>query len=47
MIAKLEAALAALASGVARVRIGDVSAIQDPTRGTVISREAVFSRSVA
>ncbi len=47
MVAKLEAALAALASGVARVRIGDVSAIQDPTRGTVISREAVFSRSVA
>ena len=47
MVAKLEAALAALASGVARVRIGDVSAIQDPTRGTVISREAAFSRSVA
>lgn len=47
MVAKLEAALAALASGVARVRIGDVSAIQDPTHGTVISREAAFSRSVA
>jgi acetylglutamate kinase len=47
MVAKLEAALAALASGVTRVRIGDVSAIQDPTRGTVVSREAAFSRSVA
>jgi acetylglutamate kinase len=47
MVAKLEAALAALASGVARVRIGDVSAIHDPTRGTVVSRDAVLSRSVA
>jgi acetylglutamate kinase len=47
MVAKLEAALAALASGVARVRIGDVTAIQDPTRGTVVSRDAALSRSVA
>jgi acetylglutamate kinase len=47
MVAKLEAALAALASGVARVRIGDVSAIQDPTRGTIVSRDAALSRSVA
>ena len=47
MVAKLEAALAALASGVARVRIGDVSAIHDSTRGTVISRDAALSRSVA
>lgn len=47
MVAKLEAALAALASGVARVRIGDVSTIHDSTRGTVISRGAALSRSVA
>jgi acetylglutamate kinase len=47
MVAKLEAALAALASGVARVRIGDVNAIYDSTRGTVVSREGVLSRSVA
>ena len=47
MVAKLEAALAALAGGVARVRIGDVIAIHDPTRGTVISRHAALSRSVA
>jgi acetylglutamate kinase len=47
MVAKLEAALAALASGVARVRIGDVRAIHDSTRGTVVSRDGVLSRSVA
>jgi acetylglutamate kinase len=47
MVTKLEAALAALASGVARVRIGDVGAIHDSTRGTVVSRAAAFSRSVA
>ena len=47
MVAKLEAALAALASGVARVRIGDVSAIHDPTRGTVVARDAALNRSVA
>ena len=47
MVAKLEAALAALASGVARVRVGDVAAIHDSTRGTTVSRDAVLSRSVA
>jgi acetylglutamate kinase len=47
MVAKLEAALAALASGVARVRIGDVHAIHDSTRGTVVSRDVILSRSVA
>jgi acetylglutamate kinase len=47
MAAKLEAALAALASGVARVRIGDVNAIHDPARGTIVSRDAALSRSVA
>jgi acetylglutamate kinase len=47
MVAKLEAALAALASGVARVRIGDVSAIHDLARGTVVARDAALSRSVA
>jgi acetylglutamate kinase len=47
MVAKLEAALAALASGVARVRIGDVSAIHDSTCGTVVSRDVALSRSVA
>jgi acetylglutamate kinase len=47
MVAKLEAALAALASGVSRVRIGDVAAIDDSTRGTTVSREAVLSGSVA
>jgi acetylglutamate kinase len=47
MVAKLEAALTALASGVARVRIGDVSAIHDSTRGTIVSRDAALSRSVA
>lgn len=47
MVAKLEAALAALASGVARVRIGDLRAIQDPARGTVVARETVMNRSVA
>jgi acetylglutamate kinase len=47
MVAKLQAALAALAGGVARVRIGDVIAIHDSTRGTVVSRDAALSRSVA
>ena len=36
MIAKLEASSRALASGVARVRIGDLQAITDGTRGTRI-----------
>ena len=44
MAAKLEAALAALERGVARVRIGDVAAIGDPGRGTSVvaaSRQAL------
>jgi len=36
MAAKLEAALAALAGGVARVRVGDLAALADPARGTTI-----------
>jgi acetylglutamate kinase len=40
MAAKLDAALAALAHGVARVRIGDVAAITDAARGTAIERDA-------
>src|SRR5436853_95836 len=36
MRAKLEAALTALAGGVERVRIGDIAAIDDATRGTVL-----------
>lgn len=36
MAAKLEAALAALERGVARVRVGDVAAIGDRERGTVV-----------
>lgn len=36
MLAKLEAAAAALAGGVPRVRIGDLAALEDPTRGTVV-----------
>jgi acetylglutamate kinase len=47
MVAKLEAALAALASGVTRVRIGGVAAIQDRTCGTMVARNAAVSRSVA
>jgi acetylglutamate kinase len=38
MRAKLEAALAAVAGGVPRVRISDVAAIADPHRGTVVHR---------
>jgi acetylglutamate kinase len=37
MLAKLEAARAALAGGVSRVRIGDVNAIGDPASGTSIT----------
>ncbi|HEY0994640.1 MAG TPA: acetylglutamate kinase [Gemmatimonadaceae bacterium] len=40
MAAKLEAALMALDGEVERVRIGDIAAIADPHRGTVIAREA-------
>jgi len=36
MQAKLQAALAALAGGVARVRISDIAAIADPARGTIL-----------
>jgi acetylglutamate kinase len=36
MRAKIEAALAAREGGVERVRIGDISAITDPTRGTFL-----------
>jgi acetylglutamate kinase len=36
MRAKLEAGLAALADGVARVRISDITAIANPQRGTVL-----------
>ena len=41
MAAKLDAALGALARGVARVRIGAVSALTDDTRGTVITLAGV------
>jgi hypothetical protein len=34
--AKPEAGLAAIAGGVARVRISDIAAIGDPNRGTVL-----------
>ncbi|HEY2374821.1 MAG TPA: acetylglutamate kinase [Gemmatimonadaceae bacterium] len=36
MRAKLEAALCAIGGGVERVRIGDIAAITDPTRGTLL-----------
>jgi acetylglutamate kinase len=36
MAAKLDAAQAALARGVARVRIGDLAALADPARGTAV-----------
>jgi acetylglutamate kinase len=36
MAAKLEAARAALSAGVARVRVGDLAALADATRGTAI-----------
>jgi acetylglutamate kinase len=38
MAAKLQAALAALEGGVARVRISDIAAIGQPDRGTVLTR---------
>jgi acetylglutamate kinase len=38
MRAKLQAALAALDGGVARVRISDVAAIADPGRGTSLQK---------
>lgn len=39
MGAKLEAAMAALDGGVERVRISDIAAIEDPDRGTVLTRQ--------
>ena len=39
MAAKLDAAVAALDGGVPRVRIGNLSAIADLDRGTVVTRE--------
>jgi acetylglutamate kinase len=38
MAAKLEAAVSALARGVPRVRIGDLAALGDPARGTVVTQ---------
>jgi acetylglutamate kinase len=38
MAAKLQAALAALEGGVTRVRISDIAAIEQPDRGTVLTR---------
>lgn len=37
MVAKLSAAMAAMERGVARVRIGDLDALLDPARGTVLA----------
>ncbi|HEX6808268.1 MAG TPA: acetylglutamate kinase [Gemmatimonadaceae bacterium] len=37
MVAKLSAAMAAMERGVARVRIGDLEALLDPARGTVLA----------
>jgi len=39
MAAKLHAALSAIDGGVQRVRISDIAAIADATRGTVLTRE--------
>jgi acetylglutamate kinase len=44
MAAKVEAALHALRHGVARVRVGDLAAIADPARGTVITHEESLVR---
>ena len=41
MAAKLEAAHAALAGGVAKVRIADLAALTDPRRGTTVTAAAV------
>jgi acetylglutamate kinase len=38
MAAKLQAALSALDGGVQRVRISDIAAITDSTRGTALTR---------
>jgi len=44
MAAKLDAALAALAHGVPQVRIGDLAAIDDATRGTVVTTTSRSTR---
>jgi acetylglutamate kinase len=44
MAAKLEAAYAALCGGVAKVRIADLPALQDPERGTVVTLATVGAR---
>jgi acetylglutamate kinase len=44
MAAKLEAAHAALAGGVAKVRIADLTALTDPYRGTVVTLIPVGAR---
>jgi acetylglutamate kinase len=41
MRAKLEASLHALAAGVARVRLGDLSLLRDPACGTLLSPSPV------
>ncbi|HEY4217801.1 MAG TPA: acetylglutamate kinase [Gemmatimonadaceae bacterium] len=43
MRAKLEAALAAVEGGVRRVRISDIAAITDATRGTVVHDSSILS----
>ena len=47
MIAKLDAATASLAAGFARVRIGDVGAIADASRGTVVASAATLTEPPA
>ncbi len=47
MAAKLDAALGALAAGVGRVRIGDVAALADPSRGTAVVGTADARAGVA
>jgi acetylglutamate kinase len=50
MIAKLEASTRALAGGVSRVRIGDLSALGDTAQGTRIvaaSSSRAFTRALA
>jgi acetylglutamate kinase len=46
MRAKLEAAVSALAAGIARVRISDLAAIADPARGTVLFRSVTHVKHV-
>jgi acetylglutamate kinase len=42
MAAKLQAGIAALHQGVERVRIGDLDAILDPDRGTILTPSRSF-----